>query len=128
MKYKRAIHAYKTVLADAEQYREHPEDAGDIARRAAAKAEEHKGPMHRVFEDLATFLRLVRAWSKGEYRLIPWRSMAMVIGAVLYFLSPIDAIPDFIPVIGFVDDAFIITFVMRAIRRDVQDFREWESV
>ena len=128
MKYKRAINAYRTVLADAEQYKEHPENADVIARRAAAKAEAHKGPMHRVLEDLGTFLRLVRAWSKGEYRLIPWRSMAMVIGAVLYFLSPLDAIPDFIPVIGFVDDAFIITFVMRAIRRDVQNFREWESV
>jgi uncharacterized membrane protein YkvA (DUF1232 family) len=128
MRYKRAMNAYRTVLTDAEQYREHPENAADIARRAAARAEAHRGPLHRVMEELGTFLRLLRAWSRGEYRLIPWRSMAMVIAAVLYFLSPLDAIPDFIPVIGFVDDAFIITFVMRAIRRDIQDFREWESV
>jgi uncharacterized membrane protein YkvA (DUF1232 family) len=128
VRYKRAIQAYRTVLADAEQYREHPQDAAAIARRAAARAEAHPGPLHRVMEDLGTFLRLLRAWSRGDYRLIPWRSMAMVIAALLYFLSPLDAIPDFIPVIGFVDDAFIITFVMRAIRRDIRDFRDWESV
>ena len=53
--------------------------------------------------------------------------MAWIIAGVIYFVSPIDAIPDFIPVIGFMDDAFVISLVMRGVRKDVENFREWES-
>jgi uncharacterized membrane protein YkvA (DUF1232 family) len=74
-----------------------------------------------------SFLRLLRAWAKGSYRHAPWRSLTLIIAAILYFVSPLDAIPDVIPVLGFADDAFIIAFVMRHVRRDIAAFRSWES-
>jgi uncharacterized membrane protein YkvA (DUF1232 family) len=70
---------------------------------------------------------MMKAWATRRYPKVPAKTILYVIGAVLYFVSPIDAIPDFLPVIGFLDDAFIITLVMRAIRADVQAFRDWES-
>jgi uncharacterized membrane protein YkvA (DUF1232 family) len=129
MKYLRALKIFKAIVAeDTAQYKSHPEDADALARRAHDKAEHHKGALRRVWDDLITFLRMLRAWATGNYKLLPWKSLSLIIGAVLYFMSPIDMIPDFLPGLGLMDDAFIITWVMRMIRRDVAAFREWESV
>jgi uncharacterized membrane protein YkvA (DUF1232 family) len=129
MKYLRALKIFRAIVVDdAHRYQQHPEDADVLAREAYDRAQKHKHPLRRVWDDLTTFLRLLRSWATGRYKLLPWKSLSLVIGAVLYFMSPIDAIPDFIPAMGFVDDAFIIGWVMRNIRRDVENFREWESV
>jgi uncharacterized membrane protein YkvA (DUF1232 family) len=128
-KFSRAYAIFQAFTKDAEEYHNDPRRAEELARGAYQRAHEHrKGPIARVWDDLMTFLRLIKAWATGGYTQAPWKSIALVIGAVLYFVSPIDAIPDFIPVIGFMDDAFIIGFVMRAIRKDVRAFREWESI
>ena len=128
-KFSRAYAIFQAFTKDAEEYHNDPRRAEDLARGAYQRAHQHrKGPIARVWDDLMTFLRLIKAWASGKYREAPWKSIALVIGAVLYFVSPIDAIPDFIPLIGFMDDAFIIGFVMRAIRKDVRAFREWESM
>ena len=129
MNFSRALKIFRSIVADdTAKYKSHPEDADALARRAYDKAGHHKGALRRVWDDLITFLRMLRAWATGNYKLLPWKSLSLIIGAVIYFLSPIDAIPDFIPGIGFLDDAFIIGWVMRMIRRDVTAFREWESV
>ena len=129
MNFTRALKIFRAIVAeDTAKYQTHPEDADALARRAFAKAEHHKGPLHRIWNDLVTFLRMLRAWATGNYKLLPWKSLSLIIGTVIYFLNPIDAIPDFIPGLGFLDDAFIIGWVLRMIRRDVAAFREWESV
>jgi uncharacterized membrane protein YkvA (DUF1232 family) len=38
--------------------------------------------------------------------------VVLVIGALLYLISPIDAVPDFIPIAGFLDDATIAGLVL----------------
>ena len=39
---------------------------------------------------------------------VPWYAKAFIIATVGYALSPVDLIPDFIPVLGFLDDLIII--------------------
>ena len=55
----------------------------------------------------------------------PWYAKALVILIVAYTLSPIDLIPDFIPVFGYLDDLIIvpagITLALRLIPRDVME-------
>jgi uncharacterized membrane protein YkvA (DUF1232 family) len=128
-KFTRAVKLFRAFRKEAEAYHQHPSDAGYLARNAYDRAKQHRGPLSRVWDDLMTFFRLLRAWATGKYRHhIPWKSVAMIIAGVLYFMDPLDLIPDFIPIIGFADDAFIIRFVMRAIHKDVERFREWEGV
>lgn len=45
--------------------------------------------------------------ARGDPR-IPWYAKAIIVLTVLYALSPIDLIPDFIPFIGYLDDLIII--------------------
>ena len=72
-------------------------------------------------------LRLIRAYYTGAYREIPWQSLVLIIIAVIYFVSPIDLIPDWIPVIGLIDDAFVVGLVLKSVKDDLDAFMEWET-
>lgn len=51
----------------------------------------------------------------------------LIAGALLYFLSPIDFIPDSIPGIGYVDDAAVVLACLKLVQSDVDEYREWQS-
>ena len=59
----------------------------------------------------------------------PFRSIstAAIGGALLYFISPIDLIPDFIPIVGLTDDAAILVSCPKMCRDDVLEYRKWKS-
>jgi uncharacterized membrane protein YkvA (DUF1232 family) len=44
---------------------------------------------------------------------VSWHRKAIVVGALIYFISPIDAIPDIAPLIGYLDDLGVITALMK---------------
>ena len=98
-----------------------------LLRRAVSKSEKEKGLLSEVWDELTAFLRLLRAWVTGRYKQVPWRTIVLIVGAIAYFVSPIDAIPDWIPLAGFVDDIYVLRLVVRATRADVQRYRAWES-
>ena len=47
-------------------------------------------------------------WFAGKHPLTPWHAKALGLFVVAYALSPIDLIPDFIPVLGYVDDVLLL--------------------
>lgn len=110
--------------AEAERYREDEEAREDLLRRVRDKAD--RAPLGDALEDVLTFIRMIRAYFSGRYREVPWRTIALMIGTCLYLLTPIDLIPDFLPVIGYADDVAVVAFVLRTIRPDIERFREWE--
>jgi uncharacterized membrane protein YkvA (DUF1232 family) len=70
---------------------------------------------------------LVKAYAQGEYRTIPWKSFLLVVAAILYFINPIDLIPDLMPVLGLTDDFAILLMVYKSIGSDIDSFLEWEK-
>jgi uncharacterized membrane protein YkvA (DUF1232 family) len=68
---------------------------------------------------------LFKAWFSGEYTVVPWRTIALLCIALIYFLSPVDAIPDYIPVIGVIDDIAVLGFLVRSLLKDARRFKEW---
>lgn len=44
---------------------------------------------------------------------VPWYRKSIIVGALIYFISPIDAIPDLAPLIGYLDDLGVITAVLK---------------
>jgi uncharacterized membrane protein YkvA (DUF1232 family) len=111
----------------ADKYRNDPKKTERLLKEAEKKARKNPGPISARLQDLATLLRLVRAYFSKEYTEVPWETIALAIGANAYYVSPIDLIPDFIPVAGYLDDAAVIGFVIASAANDLHNFREWEA-
>ena len=99
----------------------------NVVRAAYRHMANHESGAGRIGEDLNRLIRLARAWARREYTVIPWRSMIYVVAALLYFINPIDVIPDALVGLGFVDDAAVVAAVVRALRREIDAFGAWES-
>lgn len=81
-------------------------------------------------EGLARFgvaLRMIRAYARGEYKQLPWRTLVSITGALLYLVSPIDIIPDFLGAIGLIDNIWLLTKVFSLAGKDIEDFQAWED-
>lgn len=89
--------------------------------------DENKKRVSDFFEKIRLLLRMLRAYINGNYRQIPWKSLLMIIGSLIYFMMPLDMIPDFIPLTGFADDIAIIFLVFNSINEDIEAFLEFEQ-
>jgi uncharacterized membrane protein YkvA (DUF1232 family) len=85
------------------------------------------GPLRDVLEPLKALFRLLRAYVKGEYTETPWQSLILIVATVLYFLIPLDLLPDIVLGLGYVDDAALIVWTINAIKSDLDAFLRWES-
>jgi uncharacterized membrane protein YkvA (DUF1232 family) len=114
----------------AEEYLCSPEKTRKLIDDAISKANTHqnkKGPLADVWDYLTALFRLLRAYINREYIDIPWGSIVLVVIAIIYFVSIIDLIADFIPGLGYIDDAAVITFVIAQIKTDLDKFIQWEK-
>jgi len=114
--------------AQAESFAKQPRKLKILLNSALAKANHiERGTFKELWPYLLAMLRLVRAFCTGKYKKISWESLILIIVAVAYFASPLDLIPDFLPGIGYLDDAMIVRFVYRSVRTELERFMEWES-
>lgn len=94
-----------------------------VARKRSARGGLVKG----LREDLGLLQALCVAWWRGEYRSISRPALVAAVAGLLYFLSPMDAIPDWIPGLGFIDDLAVLGWVMRKWSSELQAFRDWKD-
>ena len=81
----------------------------------------------KYFNDLCEIFELLRDRVAGVYRETPWTTIAALTGALIYVLSPLDLILDFIPGIGFLDDAIVIGLAIRLALPDLEKYRAWKT-
>ena len=81
----------------------------------------------RLWADLPLLFRLLKAWTAGNYRGLSMRTLVLLVAALIYVLSPVDFIPDFIPGIGLIDDAAVLAFLLHSMAQDLAAFRAWEQ-
>lgn len=117
------------LLGRAAQYARNPDKLKDLTTKARQKAESagRSGPLKDLWESLMALLRLIRAYAKGEYRQVPAQSFALIVAAVLYFLTPLDVIPDFVFGLGYLDDAAVIAWVTNTVKSVLDEFLRWEA-
>ena len=86
-----------------------------------------RGPFADTWPYLMGMIRLIRDYQRAEYRDISEPNLLTVIAAILYFVSPFDVIPDWVPVLGHIDDAFVVSLALKSVRMDLDTFMAWET-
>ena len=95
-----------------------------LGEQRLAKVE--AGPLTPIKTDLRTLLRMLQAAGEGRYRHLSKKNLALAGVGLLYLVSPLDVIPDFLPG-GFADDAAVVGFVVKKLRTELGAFERWEQ-
>jgi uncharacterized membrane protein YkvA (DUF1232 family) len=81
-----------------------------------------------LFKQVKLAFEMLKDYKKKNYKNIPWKTIALVTAAILYFLNPIDLIPDFMGFLGFTDDAIVLGFVFNSIREELIKYCNWRGL
>ena len=121
---------YRAAREQAERVLRDPEQARALTQELATRLQDlvaPGGPLEALKDDALALFRMVSAYTQKRYVEIPWQTMMAAIAGLVYLVMPLDALPDFIPLAGFIDDAAILAFLVKSIRDDLQRFRWWED-
>ena len=114
-------------LSKARAYMKDKQTIMGLIQAAIRYAKNNKTFIKDIKMDIQTLINLLRDWVTGRYVEVPIETILLVIAAIIYFISPIDIIPDFLGPFGFTDDAAVICFVVRAIKKDLTKYRQWKK-
>lgn len=81
----------------------------------------------KELSQIPLMINLIRSYLKKEYTNVPIGSILAIMGALIYFLSPVDLIPDIIPGIGKLDDAAVIAIALKLVSTDLECYSEWRQ-
>ncbi len=119
---------FAQAVKTAHAYVENPERLqalfDDAAKEAATMPKEPFAEMWPYFQAM---LRLIRAYSRGQYCDVTDDTLVVIIAAIIYAVNPLDVIPDALPALGYLDDATVIALAVRRSRQALDDFMTWET-
>lgn len=119
---------YKRSTGKAGKLLQNPTKLFELLKNALSKAgnDGSNDTLGKIRAKLTLVVNLVRSYASGEYRDISRGSIISVIAALIYFVSPIDFIPDFVPMLGFADDLALLTFVLGKLKDELEKFELWK--
>lgn len=104
------------------------EKAKEKIDEAFKKANANKADLQSVWVQFELLLSLVKDYFNGTYKDIPKNSIIAITAGILYFLSPVDLIPDFLLGFGLIDDVFIIGLVIKQVTKDLIKYKSWKDL
>ena len=89
------------------------QDIPEIARKLGPM---NRGPMVKIWDKVQVLWRFIRDPE------VAWAKKATAVGSLIYLVSPLDAIPDFIPAGGLLDDVAVILFVVQMLAESLKSY------
>lgn len=90
-------------------------------------ANSNESGVNQIKDLMFRLIRLVKAYYSGAYRQVETKSLLLGVAVLLYLVTPLDLIPDFIPIIGFADDLSLMAWFITAFQDELQKFQLWEE-
>ena len=105
------------------------EDVGEAlkGKEQAENLVKKNGFLRQYWRDIKTSFSLLKDWYMGNYKKISFRMVASIAGAMLYFVSPFDIVPDCVPFGGLLDDALVLAAIFALSRSDLDEYAAWSS-
>ena len=103
------------------------EDIGDTVgkEKAAERKTKANSFLQQYWQDIKTSFALLKDWYMGNYTKISFRMVASIAGAMLYLVSPLDVVPDWVPFGGLLDDALVLAAIFALSRSDLDAYTIW---
>lgn len=79
-----------------------------------------------LIDPISIFIRMIMAHFSGTHKL-SGSTLGLLLLALVYFLSPVDFIPDFLGFMGFADDVSVVLAVYAKVKGEVERFLDWEK-
>jgi len=113
----------KQVDALARQEEKVRELLGNVAGKIKSAG---KNPhVQKLIEPISVFIRMVRSHFNGSHKL-SGGTLGLVLLGLVYFVSPVDIIPDFLGFFGFADDFSVVLAIYAKVKEEVAEFLDWE--
>ena len=120
---KEYISKAKKIINDDEKLKKLIEDVLKKLKEVSSD----KKTSAKLNDSLRLFIRIINAYNSKEYTYVPWKTICLIVAGLIYFIYPVDLIPDFIPVSGLIDDVALIAWIYESIQDDIEKFLEWEK-
>jgi len=120
---KKYISKAKKIINDDEKLKKLIEDVLKKLKEISSD----KKTSAKLNDSLRLFIRIINAYTSKEYTYVPWKTICLIVAGLIYFIYPVDLIPDFIPVSGLIDDIALIAWIYESIQDDIDNFLEWEK-
>jgi len=120
---KEYIRKAKKIINDDEKLKKLIEDVLKKLKEISSD----KKTSAKLNDSLRLFIRIINAYTSKEYTYVPWKTICLIVAGLIYFIYPVDLIPDFIPVSGLIDDIALIAWIYESIQDDIDNFLEWEK-
>lgn len=119
---------YKSSLGKASRISRNAKSLLGLLKNVLNKSKElgAGGVFDLIREKIVTIGSLLKAYASGEYRDVELKNLVIMIASLVYFLSPIDLIPDFLPFLGYADDIALLTFVLGSMGEELEKFELWK--
>jgi uncharacterized membrane protein YkvA (DUF1232 family) len=85
------------------------------------------GPLKRFIDDGQLLISVVKDYRSGAFREIPFGTMAAIVFTLVYVFNPFDLVPDFIPIIGQIDDAAVVAACLVLVEHDLYTYKLWKD-
>lgn len=119
----------KTWEKKAINYIDDPAKTESLLARALKKANDsqHIDVIKNIWDQIQLLFSLLKDWVNGNYKEISKTAVISVIAGLIYFVSPIDIVPDWIVGLGLVDDAAIIGLIINQLDKELKHYRTWKK-
>jgi uncharacterized membrane protein YkvA (DUF1232 family) len=98
-----------------------------VSRKSAIETIAVKGALSKCAEEIRLLFELVCDYRAGRYVMMPWVLVAAIVFALLYVINPFDLMPDFIPVLGLIDDVSIVALCVSMLGAELDRYRRWKA-
>jgi len=111
----------------AEEIADSEEKVEQLIDEASEKAEKAKNSLKKTWHQIDLFISLLKDYFSGEYPYISKRHVLVIMAGLIYFILPLDFSPDYIPGIGYIDDAFVLSVIARQLIRVTEEYETWKD-
>ena len=123
----KAVFTDNKYLKKAKDILSDPAKTEDLARKINKKLA-NIPVVGEYFADLPILCMMAADYGKGAYKEVPFATMVGIAVALVYFMTPVDLVPDAIPGLGRLDDAAVLLFAVKAAHNDIADYKTWKQL